>query len=212
MSAGMHGAVIRALIFCAACLLAAVPSSHASSRGVSIEIFGTAPPEVFTGEHYLFSADATVLLELPVRFSVENAPPWALFDPVWGRLIGTPKDGDTGTYDNILISATNGLERVTLPAFSIRVRSAQAPGFLSLSWEPPLTNTDGSELTNLAGYRVYAGRTPADLQLLISFNNIGLTRYPLQSLEPGTHYFAMSAINEDGVESALSPLVSGVVP
>ena len=44
----------------------------------------------------------------------------------------------------------------SLPAFSITVTQVGL-GSMSLSWTPPTQNTDGSALTDLAGYKLYYG-------------------------------------------------------
>jgi hypothetical protein len=73
-----------------------------------------------------------------------------------------------------------------------------------LSWTPPTTNTDGSPLTNLAGYRVYWGTTAGTYPNSVTLNNAGLTSYVVSSLAPGTYHFAVSAMSSTGAESAKS--------
>jgi hypothetical protein len=81
---------------------------------------------------------------------------------------------------------------------------AVASGSATLSWTPPTTNTDGSALTNLAGYRVYWGTTAGTYPNSVTLNNAGLTSYVVSSLAPGTYHFAIAALNSAGVESAKS--------
>lgn len=78
-------------------------------------------------------------------------------------------------------------------------------GSATLSWQPPTTNTDGSALTNLRGYYVYQGNAPSQLRVLVRLDNPGLTRYQIDGLAPGRHYFALTAIggNSEGVLSAI---------
>ena len=84
-------------------------------------------------------------------------------------------------------------------------------GSAMLSWLPPDTNTDGSALTNLAGYYIHYGTDMAHLDQLIKIATVGLTNYVIDNLASGTYYFAMSSYSTAGVESALSAIVSKTI-
>jgi len=73
-----------------------------------------------------------------------------------------------------------------------------------LMWTPPTQNTDGSPLTNLAGYKIYWGTTQGAYPNSATLNNPGLTSYVVGNLVPGTYYFAATAFNASGQESPLS--------
>ena len=77
-------------------------------------------------------------------------------------------------------------------------------GSATLSWTAPTLNTDGSPLTDLAGYRIYYGTEPGFYQVTIQLDNPGLTTYVVEYLTPNTYYFVMTAINSIGIESRLS--------
>jgi hypothetical protein len=82
----------------------------------------------------------------------------------------------------------------------------------TLSWVAPTTNTDGSALTDLGGYRIYYGTSSNQLTSTITINNPGLQIYVVDDLPIGTtYYFAMTAITYDGVEGADSPIVSKLI-
>ena len=140
-----------------------------------------------------------------------NKPAWATFDTATGRLQGTPTAGQVGTYGNIAISVSDGSASASLAAFSINV-VAVANGSATLSWTPPTTNTDGSPLTNLAGYRVRWGPAPGNYTNTVTLNNPGLASYVVTNLVPGTHYFVVTAVNSAGVESQLSNVASKTLP
>ena len=82
---------------------------------------------------------------------------------------------------------------------------------VTISWDAPSLNTDGSPLTDLAGFNVYYGSNPADLSERTSIANPGIAMYVIESLSPGTWYFAVSAYDASGNESALSDVVSCVL-
>lgn len=69
---------------------------------------------------------------------------------------------------------------------------------------PPLTTTDGATLTNLAGYRIYYGTDVTKLVQRIDVNNPGVATYVIEGLAPATYYFAVTAVDARGGESARS--------
>ena len=81
----------------------------------------------------------------------------------------------------------------------------------TLSWTPPTRNTNGTTLTNLAGYRIYYGTSPSNLTRTVTLNNAGLTRYVLSDLSTATWYFTIRAYTSSGAESANSSTVSKVI-
>jgi len=141
----------------------------------------------------------------PLQFQVTNKPAWAVFDAATGRLSGTPGAADVGTYANVIVSVSDGKAATSLPAFSITVAQIQL-GAATLTWQPPTENTDGSPITDLAGYRVRYGRDPAQLSEIQSIPNPGITTAVVENLARGTWYFSVSAYNRDGLESDPSNL------
>ena len=73
-----------------------------------------------------------------------------------------------------------------------------------LTWTPPAQYTDGTPLTDLAGYKVYWGTTPGSYTNSVTLSNPGLSSYVVDQLTPATWYFALTAVNTAGVESDLS--------
>src|SRR5690606_15761687 len=97
-----------------------------------------------------------------LTFTIAYRPSWARFNTSTGQLSGTPSASHAGTYSNIVISVSDGKASVSLPAFSISVVQSQ-PRNATLSWVAPTQNTDGTTLTNLAGYRIHYGSSPSVL-------------------------------------------------
>lgn len=81
-------------------------------------------------------------------------------------------------------------------------------GVVTLDWQPPTENSDGSTLTNLAGYTVYYGTSPDNLSKTVKVSNPGLTAYSVTGLASGTWYFAITSYSADGVESTRTSTVS----
>ncbi len=166
-------------------------------------ISGTPSTSVMQGTAYSFQPTASDPDGNSLTFSITNAPSWATFSATTGRLQGTPGAGNVGTTSNIVIRVSDGTATTSLAAFSVTV-VAVAGGSATLSWTPPTTNTNGTPLTNLAGYRVYWGPSAGNYTSSVTLSNPGLTSYVVGNLVPGTYYFVVTARNSAGVESSFS--------
>ena len=138
-----------------------------------------------------------------LTFTITNKPAWADFDPTTGALYGTPSTADVGQYSSIKIAASDGKATAELPAFAIEVTSTGVAA-VTLNWQAPTENTDGTPLTDLAGYRIYYGVNSANLGNVIEVSNPGITTYVVDGLTPDIWYFASTALNSRGMESDLS--------
>lgn len=165
-------------------------------------ISGTPPSSIKIGDNYSFLPQASDPDGDSLTFSIEAKPAWASFDSATGALSGTPQAGDVGPYDNIVIVVSDGAATDSL-AFSVTVNQI-ALGSVTLSWTPPSKNSDGSELTDLAGFRIHYGVTEGQYTEEIQIDNPGLTTYVIDNLSPDTWYFVATALNSDGVESNYS--------
>ena len=174
-------------------------------------ISGTPATSVLQGTLYSFQPTAADPDGNTLTFSIANRPAWATFDSSTGRVQGTPGPGDVGTTTSVVISVSDGVASASLPAFSVAVQ-ALATGSATLSWQPPTTNTDGTALTNLAGYKIYWGTSPGNYSSSATINNSGITTYVVESLTPNTYYFAVKAVNGSGTESVFSNAVSKTIP
>jgi Fibronectin type III domain len=82
---------------------------------------------------------------------------------------------------------------------------------VDVTWTAPTTNTNGSALTNLAGYRVYYGTSSGALNQSVDVPNAGATDYVVQDLTAGTWYFAVAAYTNTGLQSSYSSVVSKTI-
>ena len=78
----------------------------------------------------------------------------------------------------------------------------------TISWSVPLFNTNGSSLTDVAGYRVYYGTSPTNLAYSISTASSAITSITITGLAPQTYYFTVTTLNSMGVESGPSGVLS----
>jgi hypothetical protein len=183
------------------------PGKGAQSSNRAPVIAGRSPPKAQADEHFDFRPQADDPDGDRLVFSISNKPVWARFSPETGRLQGTPGAADVGIYTGITIVVSDGQSSSALPAFELEVTQASS-GVVTLSWQPPTQNEDGSHLRDLAGYRIYIGRNADSLSRVIVLNNAGLTRYVVENLSPSTWYFAMTSFNYRGRESRRSATVS----
>jgi predicted phage tail protein len=80
-----------------------------------------------------------------------------------------------------------------------------------LNWTPPKQNEDGSQLTDLAAYRILWSRDGSGFNDSVRIDNASVTRYVVENLTPGTYEFTATAINSAGVESRFSNSVTRVI-
>jgi putative Ig domain-containing protein len=177
-----------------------------ASNGSSLSISGSAPAAATVGSFYNFVPTAVDASGATLTFAVSNAPSWATFNPKTGALSGTPAASNVGTDANILISVSDGTHSAALTAFSISVTAATAES-VTLSWTPPSTNSNGTPVSDLAGYRIYYGTSAASLTTVITVNGADDTNQVIKNLTSGTWYFAVTSFNSDKIESALSAVL-----
>lgn len=164
---------------------------------------GSPATEVVAGQAYSFTPTASDPDGDKLTFSIANQPPWASFDSSTGTLSGTPGAGSVGTYANIVITVSDGQAQASLAAFTITVQQV-ATGSATLSWSAPTQRTDGTPLTDLAGYKIHFGTTSGSYPNQVVINNAGITTYVVENLSPGTYYFSISSFDATGAESRYS--------
>lgn len=174
-------------------------------------ISGTPPAAVMAGNAYSFRPTAHDPNGLRISYGIFDKPNWLSFNHTTGQLSGTPTAADLGEYSHIGITVSNGYHQAALASFSITVNSGGAqlpPGNVTISWTPPTENTNGTTLTNLAGYHLYYGTSQSSLNQLVNITNAGLASYVVSNLTAGTWYFALTAVNSLGVESPRSAILT----
>lgn len=181
----------------------AAPGSGNDGLNSAPTISGSPDSAVLAGDTYQFTPSAGDSDGDPLVFSISNKPSWAQFDTTSGSLSGATTLGDIGSYDNIRISVSDGDENRSLPEFSITVTQVGL-GSMSLSWTAPTENTDGSALTDLAGYNLYYGKSSGQYDKTLRIDNPSVSTYLIDNLLPDTYYVAATSFNTSGVESYFS--------
>ena len=166
-------------------------------------ISGSPPASVTAGQSYDFQPTASDPDGNALTYSIVNRPGWASFNSSTGRLSGTPSASYVGTYANIVISVGDGTTSTSLPAFAINVTPATT-GSATLSWTPPTTNSDGTPLVNLAGFRIVYGQASRQYSQVLDIASPVIATAMIENLSAGTWYFAVKAYTSAGVESDVS--------
>jgi len=173
-------------------------------------IAGSPASATMFGEMYEFVPNASDPDGDTLSFAVQNKPKWASFLSSTGKLYGQPTLADVGEYNDIVISVSDGSSSVSLPAFAVAVTES-ALGSVTLSWVAPTQNSDGSALTDLAGYKIYYRKGSGSYIEAAWLDNAGITTYVVEQLSPATYAFAATALNSAGVESSFSGEVTRTV-
>ena len=86
-------------------------------------ITGTTPfTQVYAESSYTFTPTSNDIdVGDVLTFTITNKPSWATFDTKTGNLSGIAADSDVGTYNNIIISVTDGTSTAVLPAFNLEI-------------------------------------------------------------------------------------------
>lgn len=113
--------------------------------------------------------------------------------------------GGPGAADG---AATSQAAATDPGASATATASTSGSGAVTINWTPPTENTDGTPLTNLAGYDIHYGTQSGDYTQAIPLDNPGLATYVVDNLTPGTYYFTVSAVNSMGTESPVSSEVA----
>jgi hypothetical protein len=178
-------------------------------------ISGTPPTSVAAGSTYKFQPNAKDPEGKALSFSVKDKPDWATFSISSGLLDGVPTSSQTGTYGNIVISASNGQYTSSLPVFSVvvsKAASTASAGSATVDWTAPTENTNGTKLTDLAGVRIYYGTSAGNLNQTVQVASATQTSTTIGNLASGVWYFSGVAYTTAGTQSARSNVVSAQIP
>ena len=132
-----------------------------------------------------------------------TTPATAATTPVNTTASGTASSGSSSGSSGSTTTATTVAKTTPVPA-----PTPTTYGVATLDWLPPTANTDGTTLTNLAGYTVYYGTSPDNLSKSVKVSNAGVATYTVTGLASGTWYFAVTSYSADGVESSRTTTVS----
>jgi hypothetical protein len=192
----------------------ALAGSFNAEAASTVTISGSPPTSVAAGNVFTFTPTASTTRSRQLRFTIANKPAWASFSTSTGKLSGTPATSNVGTTSGIGIAVTDGRRWAQLQPFSITVTGTAptANGNATVTWLAPTQNSDGTALTNLAGYEVNYGSAANALDKTLTVANPAQSSYTVTNLASGTWYFAVKAYTNSGGRSALSNVASKSIP
>jgi hypothetical protein len=130
----------------------------------------------------------------------------------------TPVPSTASATSTTPVSSTTGSAAASTAATTVAASNktstmpvSTGAGSATLDWMPPTENSDGTVLTNLAGYTVYYGTSPSTLTESVKITNPGLASYTMSNLPSGTWYFAVTSYSSAGIESTRSGVVSATI-
>jgi len=171
-------------------------------------ISGTPATSVTVGTQYSFTPSASDTDGGSLTYSIANAPSWATFNKSTGQLSGSPKATDVGTTSGIVITVADGSATASLASFNITVVNTTpvaTTGSAKVTWVAPTQNSNGTALTDLAGYTVFYGTDASALTSSAQVANPQALSYTVTGLATGTTwYFAVAAWSSAGQQSVLS--------
>ena len=169
---------------------------------IPLSISGVPNRQVVANQPYWFRPTTTDPNGAALKFGISNQPAWSDFNAITGEITGTPSLTDVGLYRRVTVTVTAGTQMRAL-AFDVEVVQVGTSS-VTLTWMPPTENTDGTPLTNLAGYRLRYGPQSGNYTNVVTLANPGLATYVLGGLATGTYYIVISAYSQTGVESSYS--------
>jgi Fibronectin type III domain len=110
---------------------------------------------------------------------------------------------------NYTLTAGTGSINMQAAALSQAVATTSS-GAATLAWQPPSLNSDGSPLTDLAGFKVYWSTTKGTYSQSTRISSSART-YTVSGLARGTWYFVVTALNSQGLESPYSNVWSKTI-
>ena len=85
----------------------------------------------------------------------------------------------------------------------VAVTTVNVTQAVTITWDAPTLNDDGSPLTDLDGFRVYQGSSSRSYDAPVEISDESVRSYQV-TLAPGVHYLAVTAFDQDGTESEFS--------
>ena len=105
---------------------ASTPGGGALTAESAPVISGTPAVNVVAGQNYTFTPTASEASGSTLTFTIANLPAWASFSSSTGKLTGAPPLSSVGTFSNIVIGVSDGVQSSALAAFSITVSTPTA--------------------------------------------------------------------------------------
>jgi hypothetical protein len=138
-----------------------------------------------------------------------TAPCYAAFALILS-LLSACGGSDSGSSTSS-ISNTSGTSTSSGGSSSTSDSSGTAGGAVTLNWQAPTENTNGTAASQLIGFYIYYGTSADNLDQWVVAWGSETTSFTVTNLASGTYYFAIAAYNWMGVESTPTGVVSATI-
>ncbi len=194
-------------LFIAATIVGVAAGTQAAAEpSNAIGIYGTPLPVVWAGDRYEFRPFVWKASASAFRVGAINLPRWARL-AADGTLSGTPAVADSGVYSNISIVVSDESGYAIFGPFQVNVKNPNTARRLTVAWQAPFENEDGSPLTDLTGYRVLVAPAGQPFAERARITDPASRSVVVDRLEPGMYFVQVIAINRSGLESRPTSMV-----
>jgi hypothetical protein len=133
----------------------------------------------------------------------------------YNRVVTIRYKADSNGVMTVRYDMTAGSGSINMEAVALQNAGTSTPppssGNATLTWNAPTTNTNGTKLTDLTGFKVYWGKTRGSYTNSFRINNLLARDYTISGLTSGTWYFTVTAINAAQAESGYSNVASKTI-
>ncbi len=177
--------------------------SDGSDSGADNNGGGSGTDSGGTGVTVEFSASPRVVAEgasTELRWAAPDADRCVASGPAWSGEI--PLTGSR-SYGPVLEPVTLRVECTNANTTGVGIVQVGVQGALTLRWQAPSENTDGSPIESLDGYYIYVGANSGDYTVR-EFVDGGASTSASIPMPRGRYFVAMTSVAPGGVESGYS--------
>ncbi len=126
----------------------------------------------------------------------------------FSRVVTVKYRADAPGTLTVAYTQTAGGGTINMQAVALSAAGSSA----TLTWQPPVLNTDGTPLTNLTAFKVSWGPAQGTYPYSTRIASSTARTHTVTGLGTGTWYFVVTALNASGVESSRSNVWFKTVP
>lgn len=159
---------------------------------------------LFASTYAFAQSTPTVILTVSTNGTISPVTPtltWSSNGVTTCTASSSPIDAKwSGT---VAVSGSLAVGPITVSTTYTITCSSVADNQATFSWTAPTLNTDGTVLTNLAGYKLYQGSNGVGT-LVATITSASATTYQLTNLAVGSYSWYLTAYNSSSIESSPS--------
>lgn len=119
--------------------------------------------------------------------------------------------GGASTADTASTGGTPAPVADTVPPVAPPVVAPIVLASTTFSWVAPTKNSDGTPLTDLAGFHIHYGLTSTAMDSVVTVSDPAALGYVISQLPPATYYFSVTSYTFSNADSVqLAPLAAAI--